>query len=91
MEGYRLVLSNTNKKRSLGEGKYNERRSECEKGLAYLKQALPDATCLREVCAEEFAKHKGLIPDETIRKRVEHVVYENDRVLQSVKALGRSA
>ncbi|MBP7175272.1 MAG: galactokinase [Thermoclostridium sp.] len=87
MEGYRLVLSNTNKKRSLGEGKYNERRSECEKGLAYLKQALPDATCLREVCAEEFAKHNGLIPDETIRKRVEHVVYENDRVLQSVKAL----
>ncbi len=87
MEGYRLVLSNTNKKRSLGEGKYNERRSECEKGLAFLQKALPEATCLRDISVDEFTRHSGLIPDETIRRRVEHVVYENDRVLQSVKAL----
>ena len=31
--------------------------------------------------------HKELITDEVIRKRVEHVVYENERVLESVKAL----
>lgn len=49
MDGYRLVIANTNKKRSLGEGKYNERRSECDKGLAYLKKAFPKAEYLREI------------------------------------------
>ncbi len=87
MEGCRLVLSHTNKKRSLGEGKYNERRSECEKGLAFLQQALPAATCLRDISVADFQRHRDLIPDQTIQKRVEHVVYEDERVLQSVKAL----
>lgn len=87
MDGCRLVLSHTNKKRSLGEGKYNERRSECEKGLALLQQALPGATCLRDISTADFLRHRVLIPDETNQKRVEHVIYEDERVLQSVKAL----
>ena len=37
---YCLVLSNTNKKHSLGSSKYNERRSECEEGLNALKAVL---------------------------------------------------
>ncbi len=87
MEGCALVLAHTNKKRSLGEGKYNERRSECERGLAFLQKALPGATCLRDISMADFLRHRDLLPNETIQKRVEHVVYENDRVLQSVKAL----
>lgn len=87
MDGYKLVLANTNKKRSLGEGKYNERRNECEQGLACLQTAVPKATCLRDVTVEDFKKHRDLIPDRTVQKRVEHVVYENQRVLLSVKAL----
>jgi len=35
MKGYKIVISNTNKKRSLGASKYNERRSECEKGFSF--------------------------------------------------------
>lgn len=87
LSGYSLVIGNTNKKRSLGEGKYNERRAECEKGLEMLKQALPQATCLRDVSCEDFEKHQHLIDNGVIRKRVAHVVYENQRVLDSVKAL----
>lgn len=87
MEGCKLVLAHTNKKRSLGEGKYNERRSECEKGLAFLQQALPEATCLRDISPADFLRYKGLIPDETVQKRVEHVIYEDERVLRSVNAL----
>lgn len=87
MEGYKLVIANTNKKRSLGEGKYNERRSECEKGLALLQKTFPEATCLRDISVQDFLKHKDLIDDEVVRKRVEHVVYEDERVLQSVRAL----
>ena len=87
MDGYRLVIANTNKKRSLGEGKYNERRSECDKGLAYLKKTFPKAEYLREISVDDFYKYKGLITDETVRKRVEHIVLENERVIQSVKVL----
>lgn len=87
MEGFRLVIANTNKKRSLGEGKYNERRSECERGLAALKAALPDATCLRDVTVDALYSYMHLIDDEVVRKRVEHVIFENDRVVQSVRAL----
>jgi galactokinase len=87
MDGYRLIIANTNKKRSLGEGKYNERRSECDRGLAYLNKAFPKAMYLREITVEDFYKHKELITDETVRKRVEHVVMENERVIQSVKVL----
>lgn len=87
LSGYSLVIGNTNKKRSLGEGKYNERRAECEAGLEILKTALPKATCLRDVTRADFEQHQGLLKDETIKKRVKHIVYEDDRVLESVKAL----
>lgn len=87
MDQYKLIISNTNKKRSLGEGKYNERRSECEEGVSILQKALPEITCLREVSVQDFLKHQQLITDEVIKKRVKHVIYENERVLESVKAL----
>ena len=87
MDGYRLVIANTNKKRSLGEGKYNERRSECDRGLAYLKKAFPQAEYLREISVDDFHKYKELITDETVRKRVEHIVMENERVIKSVEVL----
>ncbi|HOQ75228.1 MAG TPA: galactokinase [Thermoclostridium sp.] len=87
LEGYRIVICNTNKKRSLGEGKYNERRAECEAGLKALKSAIPDASCLADVPVEDFERCKGIMEDETIRKRAAHVIYENRRVVQSVEAL----
>jgi len=87
LKGYKIVISNTKKKRSLGAVKYNERRSECEAGLEILKRAIPGITCLGEVSVEQFEKNKELITDEIVRKRVKHVVYEDDRVLKSVEAL----
>ena len=87
MGGLSIVIANTNHKRSLGEGKYNERRAECETGLEILKTALPDITCLRDVSAADFEKHQALITDPIVRNRVAHVVYEDDRVLRSVTAL----
>ncbi len=87
MDGCKIVVSNTNKKRSLADSKYNERRSECEAGLEILKTAMPDKTCLGDISVEEFEKHKMLIENETVRRRCEHVIYEDDRVLKSVEAL----
>ena len=87
LDGYKLVISNTNKKRSLAASKYNERRSECEKGLEILKSAMPEKTCLGEITAEEFEQYKGLITDEIVLNRVTHVISEDDRVLKAIDAL----
>lgn len=83
----KLVLSNTNKKHKLGASKYNERRSQCEQGFADLKKVMPEKNCLGEITPEEFEAHKDAISDETVKRRVAHVIYEDDRVLKSVKAL----
>ena len=40
-----------------------------------------------EITPEEFEAHKDAISDETVKRRVTHVIYEDDRVLKSVKAL----
>lgn len=87
MDGYKLVIANTNKKRGLADSKYNERRSECEAAFELLKDAVPGATCLGDISAEQFAANAHLIENETVRKRAQHVIEEDDRVLRSVEAL----
>jgi len=87
LEGRKIVISNTKKKHKLGESKYNERRSECDAGFAILKGAMPEKNCLGEISVDEFEKHAHLIEDEIVRKRIKHVIYEDDRVLKSIDAL----
>lgn len=83
----KIVLTNTNVKHSLGSSKYNERRGECEEGLNCLKAALPKATQLADISVDEFEAHKELITNETVRRRIKHVIYECDRVKKSVEAM----
>ncbi|MBQ4527988.1 MAG: galactokinase [Clostridia bacterium] len=85
--GRKIVISNTNKKHSLGASKYNERRSECEAGFEILKKAMPEKNCLGEISMAEFEAHKHLITDPVVLKRVTHVIGEDDRVLSAVDAL----
>jgi galactokinase len=87
IKGYKIVLTNTNKKRGLADSKYNERRSQCEQAYDILKEFLPEASCLGEISIESFNKYKHEIKDEIIRNRAEHVVAEDDRVLNSIDAL----
>ena len=46
LEGAKIVIGNTNKKRGLGDSKYNERRAECEKALEEI-QAVKKGSLLR--------------------------------------------
>ena len=87
LKGYRIVIVNTNKKRGLADSKYNERRSQCEQAYDILKKYIPNASCLGEISLEQFDKYKDRIEDETIRKRAQHVIAEDDRVLRSIEAL----
>ncbi len=86
LAGYKIVILNTNKKRGLGDSKYNERRSECEEALRRLKTKLP-INSLGELTEEEFEKNRYLIGDEVMEKRAKHAVYENRRTIMAVEAL----
>ncbi len=84
---YKLVISNTKKKRSLGESAYNQRRAECEKALEKLKTVFPEAGYLCDISPEELTANIGLLDNPIIRNRALHVINENDRVLKSADAL----
>lgn len=90
LDKYSIVISNTNKKRSLGESKYNERRLECEKALADMQNKFPEKKNLCDFSYKEFLLCKDEIKDEKCKKRAEHAVCENLRVLDSVKSLRKN-
>lgn len=82
----KIVIMNTNKKRGLGDSKYNERRAECEEALKELQTKL-NIKSLGELTEEEFEENKYLIKDENRKKRAKHAVYENQRTVKAVEAL----
>jgi galactokinase len=84
---YRLVISNTNKRRGLVDSAYNERRSQCEQAVKDLRSAFPELQLLGELTLEQYQAHEQLIADPVVRKRARHVVEEISRVLRSVEAL----
>lgn len=86
LEGAKIVISCSNKKRGLGDSKYNERRSECEAALSELQKVV-DVKSLGELTEEQFEEYKTEIKDEVKVRRAKHAVYENQRTLQSVAAL----
>ena len=84
---YKIVISNTNKRRGLVDSKYNERRSECDRALEILQKELPALSYLAQLNPDQFVTLQDSIRDETVRRRAQHVVEENQRVHDSVKAL----
>lgn len=85
----KIVIANSNKKHSLNESKYNERRRECETALQELQQAI-GIEHLCDLDEDTFEKYQVMIKDEIRRKRVRHAVYENARVKKAVEALAQN-
>lgn len=86
LDGAKIVIACSNKKRGLGDSKYNERRSECEEALAELQQVV-SVKSLGELSEEAFEQYKGAIKSEVSVRRAKHAVYENQRTLKAVEAL----
>jgi len=86
LQGYKLIISNTNKRRGLADSKYNERRAECEKAVEYIRPFKP-VSFLGEIDLDEFRLVETKIPDEIVRKRARHVITEIDRTKRAVEAL----
>jgi len=78
----KIVICDTMKRRGLVDSEYGTRRAQCEEAARLFAQWVPNVTALRDVSVADFEEHKGKLP-EVIRRRAEHVIRENDRVLKS--------
>ncbi len=86
LEGVKIVIGNTKKRRGLADSKYNERRSECDGALAELQSVL-NIGSLCEMDGDTFEANKQVISNDIARMRVEHAVYENVRTKEAKAAL----
>ena len=78
-----VVIMDTSTRRGLLDSAYNERRSQCEEAARYF-----DVKALRDVSVDEFKKRgKRKEESELAWKRARHIVTENQRVLDAVKAM----
>ncbi len=86
LDGLKIIISNTNKKRQLAVSKYNERRSECDRAVENIRQGRKLRN-LGELSLDEFKKVENLIKDPVVKKRALHVVSEDQRCVDAVDAL----
>jgi len=86
LKGAKIIIACSNKRRGLGDSKYNERRNECEAALSQLQKVV-DINSLGELTEEQFEQYKDAITNEVWLKRARHAVYENQRTLKAVRAL----
>lgn len=89
LERAKIVIACSNKKRGLGDSKYNERRQECEKALEHIQQSVGIET-LGDLNEEQFELYKAAIPEENCLRRARHAVYENQRTVRAVEALKKN-
>ena len=83
-----IIIGDTKVQRGLVKSAYNKRLSECREGLKLLKKyiAREDIENLSSIEKEEFEEQKNKLP-KILRNRCEHIIYENDRVVQAVEAI----
>ncbi len=85
LDGYKIVLLNTNVEHSLASSAYNERRSQCEQGVAWVKAHHAEVNSLRDVSMEMLEKY--VAKDPIIYNRCRYVVEEIQRLLDGCKDL----
>ena len=86
MGSLKFVVSNSNKKRGLADSKYNERVSECEEAVKIISK-VREINNLSELNLKDFREVEHLFSNPIIKNRAYHIVSENYRVDESLKAL----
>ncbi|MBI3980507.1 hypothetical protein HY345_00745 [Candidatus Microgenomates bacterium] len=85
-----VIVVDNDVKRMLGETGYPARKKSCYDSLDFWSKKLGrKIASLRQVSVEEFLAYKDELEklDGVMRMRVEHIIYENDRVLKATNAL----
>lgn len=80
-----LMILNTKKHRKLTDSKYNERKAECDKSLEIINRT-KNYKFLSEISIHEMDEVLNLLNEDRLVKRVRHIITENQRVLDFVKA-----
>ncbi len=88
LNGMKIVIANTNKRRGLADSKYNERRAQCESAAEALRSG-KNIRHLSDLSLDEFHTLSHLITDETELRRARHVITENNRTLGAIEALNK--
>ena len=86
MNGFKIVLLDTNVKHSLASSEYNVRRMQCETGVALIRQHKSEIKSLRDATMDLLNEYV-LPQDITIYRRCKYVIEERDRLLAACKNL----
>jgi galactokinase len=84
----RIVLCDSQVRRSLTGSEYNSRRAQCEEGVALLKKHYPAVASLRDSTLDMLEAHRKEF-DPAVYRRCTYVVAENRRVLDACASLER--
>jgi galactokinase len=85
---YSLVLFDSNVKHSLFSSAYNQRRQECEKGLAIISSHFPEVTSFRDCSEAQILSIRDKM-SEDVFKRSHYAIKEIKRVTLACDALDR--
>ncbi len=85
---YSLILFDSNVKHSLFTSEYNNRRIECNEGLAIIKENYPEIKSFRDCDASHVTSLKSKMTD-NVYKRSLYAVKEIKRVIQACEALDK--
>lgn len=83
---YSLVLFDSNVKHSLMTSAYNERRQQCEEGIAIVKANFPEIKSFRDCTEQTIIDLKDKMSHDVFRRSL-FVVKEINRVIQACEAL----
>ena len=82
-----ILVCDSRVSHALADGAYNDRRASCEAAVRILARGRPEIRALRDVAPDELEGALGELPDDVLRRRCRHVVTENARVGEAVRAL----
>lgn len=85
---YSLVLFDSNVKHSLMTSAYNERRQQCEEGIAIVKANFPEIKSFRDCTEQTIIDLKDKMSHDVFRRSL-FVVKEINRVIQACEALDK--
>jgi galactokinase len=81
-----VVICDTRAPRQLAGSEYDDRRAQCEAGVAHFAESDPGVTKLRDVSLELLEAHEAELPH-VVAKRCRFIIEENQRVLDLAEPL----
>jgi galactokinase len=82
----RILLCDTNVRRTLAGSEYNKRREQCEAGVSVIQKYHSEVDSLRDVTQEMLNAHKEEM-GEVVFRRCSYVLNENQRISDTCEAL----